>query len=123
MEVLRVHVIDHVRKYLYMRYTDPLTGQQVSRSTGETERKAADRTTAKWEAELQQGRYSKPHTISWQKFRRRFEDEKLLGLSDNYASNMNHIQKVGIKRLADIDAAAVSKFQSRLRRPGCRRRR
>ena len=45
------------RKYLMMRYIDPITGKQIARSTRTTKRWEAERLAAKWEAELREGRY------------------------------------------------------------------
>jgi hypothetical protein len=57
------------RKFLMMRYTDPITGKQRARSTGTTVRREADRIAAKWEQQLQEGRYQPPKKISWADFR------------------------------------------------------
>ncbi|MFG0332540.1 MAG: hypothetical protein ACF8TS_04175, partial [Maioricimonas sp. JB049] len=57
---IKVHVVDYGRASLYMRYVDPVTGKQKTRSTGTNKRKQAERIAAKWEAELQEGRYVAP---------------------------------------------------------------
>ena len=49
MNEITVHVVERKgRPNRFMRYTDPVTGKQVSRSTGTQNRK---------EAELREGRY------------------------------------------------------------------
>jgi len=80
---IRVHVVKYKnRKKLVMRYVDPLTGKQVSRTARTARRRDAERLAAKWEAELRDGRYQKPSRITWQAFRQRYESEKLAQLSE-----------------------------------------
>src|SRR5262245_66276715 len=81
-EAIKVYVIDFGRKFFYMQYTDPNTGKAVTRSTGETTRKLAQKEAGKWEAELREGRYKSPSKITWKEFRQRYEDEVLPGLAE-----------------------------------------
>ena len=74
---IKVHVVDYGRACLYMRYKDPLTGKLVTRSTevlrgGARARKDAEKVAAKWEAELQEGRYKSPSKVTWAEFRDSF---------------------------------------------------
>jgi integrase len=131
MHDIKVHVVEYGRKCLYMRYTDPITGKQKARSTGvpRTRKPKADMTAAvkvaaKWEHDLREGRYKDSTKIGWAEFRQRFEDEKLQGLSDNYAAvmnaAMNHFEELGINRLSQVDANVISRFQAQLREDGVR---
>ena len=62
MQDIRVHIVDKGRSVLYMRYRDPDTGKDVTRSTGvklrtvakptAAELRDAERVGAKWEAEF-----------------------------------------------------------------------
>ena len=52
---INVHVADYGRKSLYMRYQHPVTGRQITRSTGTKKKREAERAAAKWEAELRAG--------------------------------------------------------------------
>ena len=63
-EEIRVHVNDYGRKSLYMRYRDPLTGKHIAKSTGTSKRKEAEKIAAKWEAEIQEGRYKSPSKVA-----------------------------------------------------------
>lgn len=116
---IRVYVINRGRKNLYMRFTDPVTGKDLERSTGTNRKREAERIAAKWEAELQDGRYKVASRASWAEFRERFEDEKLAAMSDNYAAVMNatfnHFEELGIARVRDIQAETLSRFQAHLR--------
>src|SRR6478672_55127 len=71
------------RKFLLMYYDDPITGRRISRSTKETTRKAAEKVAAKWEAELQEGRYKPKSNVTWQEFREAFLSEHLKDSPEN----------------------------------------
>ena len=46
---IKVHVVERAdRKYLNMRYTDPITGKPVRRSTGTTNRREAEKKAVVW---------------------------------------------------------------------------
>ena len=74
---IRVYVASYGRKFLYMRYTDPMTGERIAKSTGKADPKEAAKVAAKWEAELQEGRYKPRSKVSWDEFRQRYEDEAM----------------------------------------------
>ena len=86
------------RKYFVMRYVDPVTGKRHPRSTKATTRRDAERAAAKWEAELQEGRYQAPCNISWSEFRERYELEKLASLAkatlESASTAMNHLERL-----------------------------
>ena len=108
------------RKYLMMRYKDPVTGKQIARSTGTTSRKQAERAAAKWEAELREGRYAPKSNITWEAFRDRIEEEVLPSLADNtdnlYRTTFNSIERsIEPKYLRDVTAERISLFQSKIR--------
>lgn len=123
MNDIKVHVVDFKRPVLYMRFRDPLTGKQVTRSTGTGNRKAAEKLAAKWEAELQEGRYKAPSKVTWAEFRQRYEDEVLPGLADKTGVKVACVFKaietiLAPARLTDITAARLSYFASELRKRG-----
>lgn len=79
-EEIRVHVVDRGRKFLSMRFVDPLTGKKVERSTGvkagsNAQRRKADKVAAVWESELRDGRYQQPSKVTWTAFRDRYETD------------------------------------------------
>ena len=111
------------RKYLMMRYTDPITGKRHARSTGTASKREAERIAAKWEADLNAGRYSNRSKITWAEFRTRYEEEKLSSLAERTAeaaaSSFNHVERViNPDRLVKLTSAALSRFQSELRKEG-----
>jgi integrase len=111
------------RRFLMMRYVDPVTGRHKARSTGTTTRREAERAAAKWEAELREGRYHAPSKLSWLEFRERYEGEKVSGLADNTAaavtSAFNHLERViGPEKLLAVNTTTLSRFQAKLRQEG-----
>jgi integrase len=108
-----------------MRYTDPVTGKRHSRSTDAKTRREAERAAAKWEAELQEGRYQTSSNISWQEFRERYEGEKLASLAkstaDSAATALNHLERlINPKNLIVLTPTILSKFQAKMRLEGMR---
>ncbi len=108
------------RRYLMMRYIDPITGKRRARSTGTTVRREADRIAAKWEQQLQEGRYQPPQRISWADFREQYETEKLSSLAESTqrtaVTALNHLERViNPDRLAKLTSAVMSQFQAKLR--------
>lgn len=74
-ETIKVHVVDYGRASLYMRYVDPNTGKQVSRSTGETKKSEAQKKAGAWEKELREGKYKPRSRVTWAEFRERYEED------------------------------------------------
>lgn len=121
--MIRVHVrrkADRANWQLY--YVDPLTGEDVTRSSGTSDRLEAERAAAAWQAEIaDQGT---PATLSWEQFRLRFEDEYLPSKSRKTrlasGSAMNKFeQAIGKPRqLAAIDSAVLSQVAATWRRWG-----
>lgn len=120
---IRVHVVDYGRKSLYMRFKDPVTGKQVARSTGTANRREAAKVAAKWEHDLQQGRFKPASKIGWAEFRARYEDDELSGLADSTAVKasgvFNAVESIlNPARLADVTAERLSHFKRTLREQG-----
>lgn len=120
-ENIVVHVVELPdRRYLAMRYVDPITAKQVRRSTKTTNRREAEKVAAKWEAELREGRYQAPSRVLWQTFRERYEAEVLPSLAAKTVNKcdtvLDSVEKtIGAARLADITATTISRWQSKLR--------
>lgn len=117
---VRVHVVDKGRSALYMRYRDPVTGKEFARSTGETKRKDALKAAAKWEAELNEGRYKPASKITWQEFRDRYDNEALTALATSTANRADTIldsveEVVCPARLTDLTADKIVVWQQYLR--------
>src|SRR5215471_5919867 len=121
---IKVSVIAYPdRKFLVMRYIDPITGKPKARSTRTTNRRDSERAAAKWEAELQEGRYHAPSQITWQDFRERHDKEKLSALSSRTReatdTAFNHLERIiNPAKLSAVHAASLSRFQAELRGTG-----
>ncbi len=76
------------RAALVAYYDDPITGKRHKRSTETENRKEAEKFAAKWEQDLQEGRYKAPSKVTWDEFRERLETEYLAGKSRAYFGAM-----------------------------------
>jgi len=108
---------------LVLRYTDPLTGERVTRSSGTTDKKTARRKAAELERELLAGRYAIPSRIFWEDFCDRYEEEYLSSLALKTQQGVASVFRIfqGLckpRRLGDVSAACLSRFQARLRESG-----
>ena len=120
---IRVHVISFGRKNLYMRYVDPVSGKQVTKSTGTSHQTAALKVAAKWEAELEAGRYKPPSKLTWAEFRERYEAEALPGLAEGTWSKVwttfdSVEQHAPVARMTALTAERISQWQQALRAAG-----
>ncbi len=121
---IKVHVLPYKdRKNLMMRYFCPVKRKQVALSTGTTDEREALKKAAKWEAELQEGRYVQPNRLSWEAFVDLFHDHHLADLSPStaatYSSSLKAYQRVCRPRgIADVTTVQVSEFKASLRREG-----
>ncbi|WP_425398560.1 tyrosine-type recombinase/integrase [Aeoliella sp.] len=121
-ETIKVHVVKYPdRTNLVMRYKCPLTGKHVQRTTGTSKQREAEKKAAKWEAELQEGRYQQSSRMSWERFRWHWEQAKRgaqrPSTVTNYAATFNAFENLcRPQRLADLTTAKVSAFAAELRR-------
>ena len=126
MDVIRVSVFIRTGRspFYQMQYRDPDTDNKVSRSTGEKKKRDAERVAAKWEAELNEGRYARRlGRMQWLDFRRQYEDEVLASLAertdDKVTSVFNVLERtINPRRLGDLDGNSLSRYQKLLREQG-----
>ena len=109
------------RKNLVLRFVDPNTGRQKTRSAKTTDLKIAERAAAVWEAELREGRYQSPSKITWAEFRERYENEVLPGLAkgtdEKVQSTFNLVERIlAPDRLRSVTSERISYFQAELRK-------
>lgn len=119
--VIRVHVRRKPdRENLQLWYTDPLTGDDVTRSAGTSDRMKAERAAAAWETELVIR--GTPTDLSWEQFRVRYEDEHLSGkarrTAEQFGTAADQLERaIGRPRhLSAIDAAVLSQVVAEWRR-------
>jgi len=124
MQEITVHVVEYgQRKNLVMRYVDPLTGRQKTKSAGTSKRREAEKCAAKWEAELREGRYNEPSKVLWADFREKYEEEVLPGLADRTGEKVcgvfSVIESILLpERLCHITATRISYYIAQLRKRG-----
>ena len=123
MHEINVKVIKYPdRRFLVMRYTDPLTGQHKSRSAKTNIRREAERAAAAWEAELHAGIVTHGK-ITWEAFRVRYENEVLASRAkttfDKATGVLNSVEAImKPMRLRDLTAERLSLYQAQLRTNG-----
>mgnify|MGYP000901427501 CR=1 FL=1 len=111
------------RANLVLRYIDPLTGKQKTKSAGTPDEEEATKAAGKWEDELRTGRYQSPSRLTWADFRRRCEDEKLSAMCRNsqiaYRVSLDHLERiVNPDRVAKLTPQVMSQFQAKARKQG-----
>ena len=67
------------RENLVLRYADPVTGKQKTKSARTPDESEATRAAGKWEDDLRTGRYQTSSKMTWTDFRKRFETETQAG--------------------------------------------
>lgn len=126
MEQARVKVVYRKAKgRLVLRWKDPETGAWRERTTETNLRKEAEKLAAQLEADLREGRYEAPSKLAWEDFRLAFESEKLPSLAEksrhSYRTALNHVERwLRPTRLVEVDAAALSRMQAKMRANGSR---
>jgi len=108
---------------LSMVYFDPISGKKKAKSSGTTDWREAERLAGELQKELEAGRYLAPSKITWQQFRERYATEHLASLKPKTVENVGYVldqveQHLDPDRLVKVNAAALSKFQAKLRDTG-----
>ena len=86
---INVIVVNRGRKYLYLRYTDPVTGQDIEKSARTSSKREATKLAGEWQAELRAGKGGVKSRLSWADFREDFECNYLAELSPAYQTNVS----------------------------------
>ena len=111
------------RANLVLRYIDPVSGKQKTKSAGTGNEAEATKAAGKWEDELRSGRFQSVNRLTWGEFRRRYETEKLATLArqtqQNGRGSLNHLERiVNPNKLAKLTTSTLSRFQAELRGEG-----
>jgi integrase len=111
---LTVLVTKFSDRIFWLMYFDcPLSGKRFMRSTKQTTEREARKAAAKWEAELNEGRYKPKSKVGWSDFRELFLSKHLTdapaGTYNSYTSALNAFERVcRPSRLTDVTAAVVA---------------
>ena len=88
MDEINVIVVDRGRKYLYLRYTDPVTGQKVEKSARTAKKREATKLAGEWEAELRNGKATRNAKLKWAVFRETYQEHVEAMLSKGTADKV-----------------------------------
>jgi integrase len=111
------------RSVFYMQYRDPINGNKVSRTTGTAKRRDAERIAGQWEKDLRSGADKRFGRMTWDEFRRQYEDDVLASLAESTGTKVagvfNAVEAV-IKpsRLGDLTPNRISALAKSFRDDG-----
>ncbi len=117
------------RPKFQLQWKDPVTGRTRTKTTdvavakGERGRRDAERVAAAWESRLNETAGRVATRLTWDAFRKRYEDEVLPGLSAQtgrkVATLANHLETIVNPRLlGDLDEAKISYLVAGIRKRG-----
>ena len=120
---INVIVVDRGRKNLYLRYTDPVTGQKVEKSASTASKREAVKAAGQWESELRAGTGRSGRALRWEAFRDAYQDHVDATLSKKTSevtlTTFNVIERVmkpdSVRR---ITAQWITRFQNDLLKAG-----
>ena len=98
-------------------FVDPVTRREVTKTSGATTPKDAERAAADWQREINEFRGNDGDSWDW--FRLRFKDEHLAGLSvptqkSYYTALEAYETEMNPKTLKDLNSSAISQFNGKL---------
>ena len=120
MSEIKVQVVNYGegRNYV-LRYVDPISGKQKTKTAGTRDEQEAIKAAGVWEDELNSGRFQAPAKTTWEHFRQRFAEEKLAEMPPSsqraYRVSLDHLERViNPDRLAKLTTAVLSDFKAKL---------
>jgi integrase len=107
------------RKFLYLRYTCPVTGERFEKSSGEISEKEARKQAGEWQAELQAGGGVRSGSAKWEAFRSAYESAMMISLrattNDKISGLLNVVEEtMKLDDLRRITPQWLTTFQKRL---------
>jgi integrase len=118
VDEINVIVVDRGRKYWYLRYTDPVTGQNIEKSARTTKKREAVKRAGEWQTELLNGMDGNGRVVKWSEFRDRYEDECVCHMCDSTATTVmgifNNFERImSPDKLSRVTEQWISRFQNR----------
>ena len=107
----------------YLKSYDPVTGESQYKSSGKRVRRDAEREAGKWQKELMNGTAKTGIRLTWESFRRRYEDEVLPSLAERTQS-VRHVIMDKVEThlnptyLVNIDDSAIVKLRKAMQDEG-----
>ena len=121
MQPVRVHVIDRSRtRLLQLVYRDPRSGRKVTRSSGTTNRRDAERAAARWEDELNSQQLSADGSIAFGHFVDLLDERHLKGLRTktrtDYLGALEQLERYcQPQTLRDVTSELLTEFVGEMR--------
>lgn len=117
---VNVWIQDRPGRSLTLEWSDPKSGKRRQRSSGTDDWKAAEEQRSALEYELNQGIYREPTKQTWEAFKKRLDDERLVHLRERAAEKVRTVIKAfdlhcSPAKLADVDDDMISRFAAKLR--------
>lgn len=110
------------RRCYEVQWTDPITERKRTKTTNETDRRAAERVRARVEVELNDGRGDSVHKLTWTEFVEAYRLGKVNpmkpGSQESINGTISHINKIvkparptalGVPQIREIEAALLRK--------------
>ncbi|MBL4886632.1 MAG: phage integrase SAM-like domain-containing protein [Planctomycetaceae bacterium] len=103
------------------QWTDPITGRKKTRSARTKRKRDTERFAGNLKRELVNGTYYEDIRMTWEAFRKRFDEEYLSTHPEStcrrYRTAFNSLERIiNPKMLCSLNEAAISKFQAGMRR-------
>jgi integrase len=83
---INVIVVTRKGRNFYLRYTDPVTGQKVEKSSGTKNRREATKRAGQWQTDLENGVVARDNRLSWSVFRDAYQDYAHSSLAEKTAA-------------------------------------
>lgn len=120
----RVHVVSRPdRKYLTLRYIDPVTGKRHSKSAKTHRRSEAERAAARWEREIEEGASLSPSRATWSDFEEQVELDYVGSLATSSADRLRLVMRSYFSaakpaRMSAVSSDTIKQWVRHLRRRG-----
>lgn len=123
---INVIVVTRKGRNFYLRYTDPVTGQKVEKSSGTKNRSKAVKAAGRWQSELEEGNAVPNSRLRWDAFRELYEDHVMSRLTAGtlikVQASFNVIeQTMKPDTLRRIQTVWIEQLQSKLLKSGRRK--
>lgn len=124
LENVNVYVVKPAGRNIWqMRYRDPYTDKEVTRSTRCVKRKDAEKAAGVWQDELRRGVYVPTSKATWEEAIDHFKETAMVHLGDGtvttYLSTFNKFEKLASpQRIADLTTNRVVRFVKDCREKG-----
>ena len=123
MDEINVIVVNRGRKYLYLRYTDPVTGQDVEKSARTASKREAIKRAGEWQAEVIAGGGDRQSKLTWSVFRddffENYVNHRSVSYSNNVSGSLNIIEDaMKPDRLNRITTEWIKRFKTQMVKNG-----